>query len=137
MQQYILPHVVCLKGKKDGTIVQGCDVYIGRRMTMSIWNLDASVWANPFPCKTEQERAQCLINYEAYLRQEIVNNQALWGPRLYQLITTGRSLSLGCWCKKAEKIKKGIDVPCHGDIIVKILKEYIIILTAQQNVNKQ
>lgn len=35
--------------RQGGKIVQGADVYIGRRLTMGGWNLPQSKWANPFP----------------------------------------------------------------------------------------
>jgi hypothetical protein len=34
--------------RAGGKVVQDCDVYIGRRMTMGGWNLPQSKWHNPF-----------------------------------------------------------------------------------------
>jgi hypothetical protein len=103
------PRVVRLK-IKGGTVVQDCDVYIGRAARQGGWNLAPSDWANPFvlPKKgaTDEDRAAVLARYEAYVRS---NAQLM--ARLPEL--AGRRL--GCWC--APK-------PCHGDVLVKLVKEW-------------
>ena len=35
--------------RRQGVVIQGCDVYIGRRYTLGGWDLPGSKWANP--CK--------------------------------------------------------------------------------------
>ena len=42
-----LPRVVRLC-RRGGKVVQHCDCYIGRAVKRGGWNLDASMWANPF-----------------------------------------------------------------------------------------
>jgi|SRR5579885_1553734 len=120
--KYHLPTVVRLRRKKDGTIVQGCDVYVGRRFTMGGWNLEESIWANPFKSKDFTNIGDCLQQYEIYIRQKIVANQAYFNQVMFAMVSQGRSLTLGCFCKN-----KPTD-SCHGDVIVKILTEYIQIL---------
>ena len=44
------PHVVHLK-RKNGKVIQNCDIYIGRQCNMGGWNLNSSKWANPFTVK--------------------------------------------------------------------------------------
>lgn len=50
--------------RKGGEVVQGCDVYIGRRMTMGGWSLPASPWANPFSVKGRGS-AEAVRRYQA------------------------------------------------------------------------
>ena len=95
--------VVHLK-RKNGAIIQDCDVYIGRACNMGGWKLPQSKWHNPYSVKIYGENAIPL--YENYIRQSPLMNEIeeLCGKRL------------GCWCKPN---------PCHGDVLVKILQERI------------
>jgi len=125
--RYYLPTVVCLKRKVTGEVVQGCDVYIGRACTMDGWSLQESIWANPFKVtKADQKNpaalVYCLQQYEDHIRQRIAAEWAVFGPALFGMISQGRSLTLGCFCKK-----KGAE-GCHGDVIVKILNEFVVSL---------
>ena len=100
--------VVCLC-RRAGVVVQDCDVYIGRQCFRGGWKLPRSPWHNPFSvAQCGGSAAFAVERYEAYLRQR----QDLL-ERLPQL----RGKVLGCWCKK-----RG-DEPCHGDVLVKLLKE--------------
>jgi len=99
--------VVKIKRKKDGTIMQGCDVYIGRRMTMGGWNLPQSKWMNPFTVKKCGSNAKAVHQYEEYLLNR---------PELLKDIEELRGKILGCWCKVSPS------VPCHGDVLIKLLK---------------
>ena len=91
--------------RKGGKVVQDCDIYIGRKMTMGGWNLPQSKWANPFPLKKESDRATVLAQYEAWIRQQ---------PQLMASLEELRGKTLGCWCKPKA---------CHGDILVRLMKE--------------
>jgi len=119
---YHSPTVVRIRKKKDGTIVQGCDLYIGRRFHSYGYSLEESPWANPFKAKDYTDIRDCLKNYDAYIRKKIVENQDFFGKLMYFMVSQGRSLTLGCFCKEKP------DDHCHGDTIVQILKEYIILL---------
>ena len=47
---YFEPRTTVVKLKrKNGKVIQSCDVYIGRTCTMGGWNLPQSKWHNPFP----------------------------------------------------------------------------------------
>lgn len=135
------PTVVRLK-RKNGKIVQDCDIYIGRRIYMGGWRLDQSKWANPYiirkyetalrredttiynnlPAKDRkrirddfdvQERKRVLTEYEKYIR-----NSAL----LVDLDELSGS-RLGCWCVTDDtENKKEI---CHGQILVRLWDEYV------------
>ena len=103
------PTVVCLK-RKGGVVVQGCDVYIGRRITMGGWNLSDSIWANPYKVGKDGNLDQVIASYREY----VLNNNFL----ISQLHTLSGK-SLGCWCKG----KKGRE-KCHGDVLVELFNRY-------------
>lgn len=121
-KQYHLPVVVRIR-MSGGQVVQGCDVYIGRRMSQGGWNLQESIWMNPFKV-ADAGRGTAIEQYEAYLRQKIAASPIEWYSYLIRLVSVGRPLTLGCWCKDKPEI------PCHGDIIVKICGEVILRLHA-------
>lgn len=91
--------------RQNGEVVQGCDVYIGRRWTMGGWNLPGSIWANPFAVK-QYGRERALMEYENYIRTN---------PELIRRLPELRGKVLGCFCKPEA---------CHGDILVKLLNQY-------------
>lgn len=94
--------------RKNGEIVQDCDVYIGRACNMGGWNLKESKWHNPYNIKQYGSVDIVIDMYEKYIRsrQDLMNSL----PELM-------GKTLGCWCKKSSKDK------CHGDILVKLLTE--------------
>ena len=98
------PTVVHLK-RKNGVIVQDCDLYIGRHCSMGGWTLPGSKWANPFSIKQYGTRDEVCRLYEQYIR----NNTNLYNS-LHEL----SGLRLGCWCKPEL---------CHGDVLVKLFNE--------------
>lgn len=91
--------------RKDGKVVQDCDVYIGRRLTMGGWRLDASIWANPFTIGRDGNRAEVIRKYRAHVlsRGDLMERlHDLYGHRL------------GCWCSPD---------PCHGDVLVELAEK--------------
>jgi hypothetical protein len=90
--------------RKNGEIVVGCDVYIGRECNMGGWKLRKSIWHNPFSVK-EYGRDKVLEKYENYIRRD-----KYLMARLYRL----KGKTLGCWCKPEK---------CHGDILIKLINE--------------
>lgn len=106
--RYPTPTVVCLR-RRNGVIVQDCDLYIGRRCNFGGWDLPASVFANPYKMhmvSDAPERRRVIEEYEQYVR----NN-----PDLMELIPHLAGKTLGCWCSPA---------PCHGDVLVKLFVEW-------------
>ena len=89
--------------RKGGEIVQDCDVYIGRRMTMGGWNLPESKWSNPYTVK-KYGREEALKKYEKYVYES----------GLIDDIEELRGKVLGCWCYPE---------PCHGDILIRLLNK--------------
>ena len=71
------------------------------------WNLDASIWANPFTRKQGFPPGSTLPAYEQYVQSN---------PALLHKILMLVGKTLGCWCKPK---------PCHGDVLVKLVKEFL------------
>ena len=88
------------------------NVYIGRPGIVFIdkerFPKKGSIWANPFKVSVKLTRKDSLEKYEIYIREKI-ETEAVY-KELLQL----NGKNLGCWCKPEE---------CHGDILLKILKE--------------
>ena len=102
----MLPRVVRIR-RRGGRILQGCDCYIGRAVKKGGWNLDASIWANPFQRKPCLPAGSTLLAYERYVRAN---------PILMHEIPLLAGKMLGCWCKPN---------PCHGDVLVKLVQEHL------------
>jgi hypothetical protein len=71
------------------------DVYIGR----------PSKWGNPFVIGEDGTREEVIKKYEEWIRGR---------PDLLNDISELKDKVLGCWCSPQS---------CHGDVLVKILKE--------------
>lgn len=100
------PTVVRIR-RRDGQVVQGCDVYIGRRWTMGGWDLPHSIWANPYHIGKDGSREECVAKYEAYVRSR---------PELLAQLPSLKDKTMGCFCDKA---------PCHGHVLIKLYEEYV------------
>ena len=92
---------------KGGNVVQDCDIYIGRRFTMGGWNLQESIFANPYRLKECSSREECLEKYKNYL---------LSRNDLLQSLSILSGKTIGCFCELNEK--------CHGDILIDIGKQF-------------
>lgn len=101
-----LPQVVRIRREKK-TVVQDCDVYIGRRMTQGGWNLTASKWSNPYVVNKHGTREEVLVLYHNYVLNGPLYNQ------LDELLSPHRPLLLGCWCRPQA---------CHGDVLIHLLR---------------
>ncbi len=77
-------------------------LYIGRDMSYYVPGTYKSKWHNPFPVKN-YGLDECLILYEEHIRDNLYSDL----PELEGKI-------LGCWCHPNK---------CHGDILIKLLKE--------------
>ena len=103
----LIPRVVRIR-RSGGVLLQGCDCYIGRAVKKGGWNLDSSIWANPFKRERGLPPGSTLPAYEHYVRSN---------PVLMHKIPLLVGKTLGCWCKPE---------PCHGDVLVKLVKEYLL-----------
>lgn len=93
--------------RKNGKVVQDCDIYIGRPCNMGGWKLAGSKWANPFKPegKTKKDYEKCIEKYRKWVLQQ---------PELMESLHELQGKRLGCWCKP---------LPCHGDILAVLANE--------------
>ncbi|KAG2393547.1 hypothetical protein C9374_007078 [Naegleria lovaniensis] len=109
------PHLVNNSGtrvvklqRRNGQIVQDCQVYIGRAMTMGGWNLPHSKWGNPYPVSTCGGSAEVACQkYRDYILRR---------DDLLQDLEELDGKVLGCWCKSDPS------KACHGDTLVELLE---------------
>lgn len=120
--RFHFPVVVRLK-RSGGQIVQGCDIHITRKFSMGGWNLPESIWHNPYKVSDDEERSDTLDKYEVYIRDRIGREWNVFEPLIREMLTRGRCIELGCFCKPE---------PCHGDVIVKIAAEYAMEVARQK-----
>ena len=93
------------------------NVYIGRKGVVFIdfegkkerFPKSDSVWANPFKISEKQSRRDVIELYEKYIRTKIENE------KLKEELILLQGKNLGCWCYPEE---------CHGDVLIKLIKEY-------------
>lgn len=71
------------------------DVYIGR----------PSKWGNPFIIGKDGTRSEVIVKYENWIREQ---------PELLAALPEIKGKKLGCHCRP---------LSCHGDVLVKLLKE--------------
>lgn len=98
------PKVVRIR-RKNGEVVQDCDVYIGRQMTQGGWKLKTSKWYNPFKVTPECDREMAIKKYRKYLLDLLQKEPENWVKPIIKL----KGKTLGCWCKPES---------CHGDVLV-------------------
>lgn len=77
------------------------DIYIGR----TFGPLVDIGWGNPFVIGIDGDRGTVFSKYEAYIKRT---------PELLRRIPELRGMVLACWCKLTQ------DIPCHGDVLVKL-----------------
>lgn len=90
--------------RKNGQVLQWCDVYIGRSCHRGGWNLSKSKWHNPFVVGKHGDVTEVLFQYENHVRNSYLINDI---DELY-------GKTLGCWCAPNY---------CHGHILQKLLRE--------------
>ena len=83
------------------------DLYIGRHVQYTEFT-KSSKWCNPFYPKRYANPADCLVDYERYIRGKIADD-----PVTYDLNELSNK-RLGCWCSPG---------PCHGNVLVKLWTE--------------
>eukprot|EP00054_Salpingoeca_dolichothecata_P029262 m.229351 g.229351 ORF g.229351 m.229351 type:complete len:145 (-) comp26439_c0_seq2:215-649(-) len=91
--------------RRDGKVVQDCDVYIGRQNHLGGWNLPQSPFHNPFSAKFSSSRDARIAKFREYI---------LTQPALLSQLPTLHGKVLGCWCAP---------LPCHGDVLIELLYE--------------
>ena len=111
------PIVVKLK-ISGGVLVQDCDVYVGRKMTMAKHKRKDSVWGNPFTVK-QYGLDECLRLYKEHLKKLIKSDYKVWLPRLLEL----EGKTLGCWCHVKPQVERPVKATCHGDVIADFVED--------------
>lgn len=106
------PRVVRLRRSASAGVIQGCDVYIGRRCTKGGWDLPQSKWANPYSVKECGSAEEAVCRYEEWILRR---------PDLLSMLSELEGKTLGCWCKPG---------PCHGDVLVTLFKAKMAALRA-------
>lgn len=96
---------VRIKRRRDGTIVQDCDRYVGRRVTYGGWDLAKDDFCSPFTPKVVGGAAEAVRRYFGYLCGR---------PDLLERILDGelRGMRLGCFCELGD--------PCHADVLAEL-----------------
>lgn len=82
------------------------DTYIGRANK----DLPKSKWANPWVIGRDGTREEVIDAYEQWVRQK---------PELMAALPELKDKVMGCWCKT----EANSDIPCHGDVLLKLLRE--------------
>lgn len=105
-ESYHIPRLVNIRGTRD---VQPpiYSVYIGRRMTMGGWDLQASIFANPFKAK-DGDISGMVNNYREWVLQQ---------PHIMDRLKDLRDQTLGCWCYPNQ---------CHGDVLIDLYVEKVL-----------
>lgn len=97
---------VRIRRRRDGTIIQDCDRYVGRRVTYGGWDLPDDDFRNPISAKSVGSAQEAVRRYMGYL----------CGTRrdLLERILAGelRGKRLGCFCEP--------DQPSHADILAEL-----------------
>eukprot|EP01114_Cavostelium_apophysatum_P000505 TRINITY_DN10457_c0_g1_i1.p1 TRINITY_DN10457_c0_g1~~TRINITY_DN10457_c0_g1_i1.p1 ORF type:complete len:150 (-),score=10.83 TRINITY_DN10457_c0_g1_i1:13-462(-) len=88
--------------RKNGKIIQDCEVYIGRQIARGGWNLPKSKWANPFTTKACGSADTAVSKYRTYVLDQ---------KELMSSLNELKGKTLGCWCKPG---------PCHGDVLAEL-----------------
>lgn len=109
--------------RRNGKIVQGCDVYIGKKINKGGWIFSESLFHNPYivgktllvknnilvPVSTKEESVIEYWNMLISGESEIYNLEKI--QQIRNAIYSLKGKTLGCWCKHHEH-----DL-CHGDVL--------------------
>lgn len=96
-------HLKIYKGK----VIQDCDVYIGKKMMRSGWNLQKSIWFNPF---SERDFKNNLSLYQNYLEYRLYHE-----PEFMDQLLNLDGKILGCFCKGES---------CHAKILIMLINRF-------------
>jgi hypothetical protein len=103
----IVPTLVNLKEVPDPAewLQDANHLYIGRNCRGMRVN---SLWANPYKINGQTSREQCIRQYETYLKNNNILQNAL--PQVCYK-------QLGCWC---------VPHQCHGHILINAVKDMLL-----------
>lgn len=120
------PVICTLKRSDEHGIIQGCDIYIGRKFCSYGWDLEGSIWGNPYRVN-KQDIAEGRITkinalsiivrqYEEYIRYRINTEPNIFYPMIFNMLLSPKPMRLGCFCVDSTM--------CHGEVILKLLREF-------------
>lgn len=101
---------VRIRRRRDGTVVQGCDRYVGRACDLGGWDLARDDFCNPIPVKQcGGSNAEAVRRYRGHLASR---------PDLLRRIVAGEldGLRLGCFCDFPK--------PCHADVLCELANDH-------------
>lgn len=101
---------------REGVVVQGCDIYIGKEMNMGRWEIPKSPFYNPFKEKglegVKKYFHMLVYGHQADKLKLPIGAEIATGSEAMQLIKSNLYLLqnkvLGCWC----------DGVCHGHVLI-------------------
>jgi ribonuclease HI len=96
---------VRIRRRRDGTVVQDCDRYVGRKVTKGGWDLPQDDFCSPITPRVAGGAAEAVRRYFGYLCKRKDLLQRLLDGEL-------RGLRLGCFCEEGE--------PCHADVLAEL-----------------
>ncbi len=97
--------------RKNGIVVQKCDIYIGRKNTQGGWNLSESKWHNPFTIKEYGSlEIVCMLFFKYIINSDLFHDL----PEL-------KSKTLGCWCDQPNNNNTS-PFYCHGCVLILLFK---------------
>jgi hypothetical protein len=77
-------------------------------MTMGGWDLQGSIFANPFKANAANGVSGAVNNYREWLLQQ---------PHILNQLGSLRDQTLGCWCYPNQ---------CHGDVLIDLYVEKVL-----------
>lgn len=101
---------VRIQRRRDGTIVQDCDRYVGRACDLGGWDLKRDAFCNPITLQQcKNSNAEAVRRYRGYLASQ---------PGLLRRIVGGEldGLRLGCFCDPPK--------PCHADVLCELANDH-------------
>lgn len=93
-------------------------LYVGRAVKRGKWQMDASVYANPFTITARQTRSDALRQYEKMWRNRLSKRPFLpeEDGRWLALLRYLSGKRLLCWCSPQR---------CHADVLVRLWHEFV------------
>lgn len=109
--------------RKNGVIIQDCDVYIGRACNQGGWSLRQSKWHNPFTVKQAGSGENACQLYKTYITTGA-------GKHLLSDLDELKGKRLGCWCVNSRErtVDQILTNPkCHGEVLLGLIYQQEIL----------
>lgn len=104
-----------MKDPKNEYIARGGVVFInGTRFPGR-----SSIWANPFKIGRDGNRSTVIKKCEEHYRNLLQEK-----PELIKELMKLQGKNLGCWCVESPTSDCDENVVCHGQVLIKLMKEY-------------